>query len=75
MSDNDKKKYNTVSNKPEDHFVKQRNPIYKMKKFNMRIDEEGEPVDSFITSLSYRLAKHCNYYDLYDEMIWVVVGL
>ena len=39
--------------------------------------EEGEPVDSFITSLSYQLADHCNYRDLHDEMIGgqIVVGL
>ena len=43
----------------------------------MRRQEEGEPVDSFITSLSYPLAKHCNYGDLHNEMIWdrIVVGL
>ena len=34
----------------------------------MRRQEEGEPVDSFITSL-YWLAEHCNYCDLHDEMI------
>ena len=38
--------------------------------------EEGEPVDSFTTSL-YRLAEHCNYHDLHNEMIQdrIVVGL
>ena len=43
----------------------------------MRGQEEGESVGSFITSLSYRLAEHCNYSDLNDEMIrdWIVVGL
>ena len=42
----------------------------------MRRQEEGEPVDSFITLL-YRLAEHRNYRDLYDEMIQdrIVVGL
>ena len=47
-----------------------------MKKLNMRRQEKGEPVDSFITSL-YRLAEHCNYHDLNDEMIQdrIVVGL
>ena len=34
----------------------------------MHRQEEGEPVDSFITSL-YRLAEHCNYRDLHDKMI------
>ena len=56
LSDDDRrKKYNTVSNKSEVHFVKQRNHIYECrKKFNMLRHEEGELVDSFITSL-YRL--------------------
>ena len=42
----------------------------------MRRQEEGESVDSFITSL-YRLAEHCNYRDLHNEMIRdrIVVGL
>ena len=42
----------------------------------MHRQEEGEPVDSFIMLL-YRLAEHCNYCDLHDEMIqdWIVVGL
>ena len=34
----------------------------------MRRQEEGEPVDSFITSL-YWLAEHCIYHDLHDEMV------
>ena len=48
-----------------------------MKKLNMRRQEEGEPVDSFITLLSYQLAEHCNYCELHDKMIWdqIVVGL
>ena len=43
----------------------------------MRRQEEGEPVDSFITLLSYQLAEHCNYHDVHDEMIrdQIVVGL
>ena len=38
--------------------------------------EEGEPMDSFITSLFW-LVEHYNYRDLHDEMIqdWIVVGL
>ena len=51
-------------------------PYLRMKKFNMYRQEEGEPVDSFITSL-YRLVEHCNYHDLDDEMIQdrIVVSL
>ena len=42
----------------------------------MHRQEEGEPVDLFITLL-YWLAEQCNYRDLQDEMIgdWIVVGL
>ena len=42
----------------------------------MRRQEEGEPVDSFITSL-YQLAEHCNYRDLRDELIRyrIITGL
>ena len=39
-----------------------------LSRFNIRRQEVGEPVDSFITWL-YRLAEHCNYRDLHDEMI------
>ena len=35
----------------------------------MRRQEEGELIDSFITSLSYWVAEHCNYRDLHDVMI------
>ena len=43
----------------------------------MRRQEEGEPVDSFVTSLNYRLAEHCKYRDLHGEMIQyrIIVGL
>lgn len=37
-------------------------------KFNVRKQQEGEPVDSFVTDL-YSLAEHCAYRDLHNEMI------
>lgn len=42
----------------------------------MRIQEENEPVDAFITDL-YALAEHCGYGNLHEEMIRdrIVVGL
>ena len=42
----------------------------------MRGQEEGEPVDAFITAL-YSLAEHCGYRALHDEMIRdrIVVGI
>ena len=76
MSDEDAKKYSVVKAKFDEHFVKKRNVIYERAKFNSRKQEEGEPVDSFITDL-YSLAEHCNYKDLHDEIIRhrIVIGL
>ena len=70
------KKYGTVRQKFEGYFVKRRNPIFEWAKFNLHKQEEGEPIDSFITAL-YCLTKHCGYGALHKEMIRdrLVVGL
>ena len=70
------KSYTTVVEKFEGHFVKRRNLIFERAKFNRRKQEEGEPVDDFIMDL-YRLAEHCSYGNLHDELIrdGIVVGL
>ena len=56
--------------------MKRRNIIFECAKFNLRKQEEGEPIDSFITDL-YSLTEHCQYGTLHDEMIRdrLVVGL
>ena len=76
LSEDDRKDYDTVERKFEDHFVVRRNTIYERAKFNQRKQQEGESVDTFNTSL-YHLAEYCNYRDLHDEMIRdrIVVGL
>ena len=76
LSDDDKKSYDTVKTKLEGHFVKRRNIIYERVKFNQRRQEEGESVDSFVTSL-HCLAEYCGYEGLKNEMIRdrIVVGL
>ena len=76
LSEEDSTKYSVVRAKFDAHFVKRRNVIYERAKFNLRRQEEGEPVDSFITAL-YGLAEHCGYGDLHDEMIRdrIVVGI
>lgn len=70
------KEYATVKGKFESHFVKRRNVIFERAKFNMRKQEENEPVDAFITDL-YVLVEHCSDGNLHDEMIRdrLVVGL
>jgi hypothetical protein len=50
--------------------------IFERAKFNRRRQEEGESVETFITTL-FTLAEHCGYGDLHDEMIRdrIVVGI
>ena len=76
LSEEDKKKYSVVKAKFDSHFVKRRNIIFERAKFNLRKQEDGEPVDAFITAL-YTLAEHCGYGALHEEMIRdrLVVGL
>ena len=75
LSEEDRKKYLPVLEQFDTHFVQRRNVIYERARFNMRVQEEGEPVEKF-TSL-YALAEHCNYGSLHNEMIRdrIVVGI
>lgn len=76
LLEGDQKKYNVVKAKFDQHFVKKRNVIYERAKLNLRKQNEGESVDSFVAAL-YALAEHCSYNALHDEMIRdrLVVGL
>ena len=76
MSADDRKKYNAVKNKFEGHFIIKRNMIFERACFNMRVQTEGESVDTFITDL-YTLAEFCNVSDLRDKLIRdrIVVGI
>ena len=51
LTEEDARVYATVKGKFESHFVKRRNVIFERAKFNMRKQEEKEPVDAFITDL------------------------
>ena len=66
LSDEDKKKYKTVKNKFDSHFVKRKNIIYERAVFNRRKQEESESIDTFITAL-YTPSEHCNYGALKDS--------
>ena len=58
------------------YFIKRRNVIYERARFNCRRQEEGEAVHAFIMDL-HRLAEHCGFGELRDELIrdCIVVGL
>ena len=68
--------YQLVKTCFEKHFVKRRNVIFERARFNKRIQQDGESVESFVLAL-YNLAEHCSYGSLHDEMIRdrLVVGL
>ena len=68
LSAEDSKKYAIAKEKFESHFVKKCNVIFERARFKQRRQEDGEPVDAFITTL-YKLAKHYSYGNLHDEMI------
>ena len=75
LSHDELKQYDAVKNKFENHFIAKRNEIYERAKFNVRIQNDGEPVESFITDL-HCLAKHCEFGTLKDQLIrdCIVVG-
>ena len=76
LTEEQRKSYRTVMDRFETHFVKRKNIIFERAKFNRRKQGENEPVDEFIMDL-YRLAEHCQYEALHDELIRdrIVVGL
>ncbi|UYV79219.1 hypothetical protein LAZ67_17001575 [Cordylochernes scorpioides] len=60
----------------DSHFCVRKNIIYERAKFNLRIQEDQEPVDEFITSL-YKLADSCEFEGLHEQLIRdrIVVGV
>ncbi|UYV75652.1 hypothetical protein LAZ67_13000855 [Cordylochernes scorpioides] len=75
-SETDKKKLKNILECFDTYFDAIKNVIYARALFNSRIQEEGEPIDEFITSLC-SLAESCEYATLHDEMIRdiIVVGV
>ena len=76
LTADDAKQYEQVKNRFESHFIVKRNIIFERAKFNLRSQQEGESVETFITDL-HCLAEHCEFGVLKDELIRdrIVVGL
>ena len=76
LSEQEMKSYETVRNRFENHFIAKRNVIFKRAKFNVRIQDENEAVEDFITDL-HCLAKYWEFGVLKDQLIrdCIVVGL
>ncbi len=76
LSDEESKKFDTVLDKFDKHFVARRNVIYERVQFNRRRQNAGEKANDFITAL-FKLADTCDYGTLKDELIRdrLVVGI
>lgn len=70
------KQFNVVKGKFEAHFVVKRDVIFERAKFNLRTQQDGGSVDTFITDL-YCLAEYCEFGTLRDDLIRdrIVVGI
>ena len=76
LSEEEIKNYEVAVERFQRHFVSLWYIIFERAKFNSLKQEDGESVDSFITSL-YGLAEHCAFGQLHDELIRdrIVVGI
>lgn len=76
LTDGERQQYSAVKDTLETYFVPRKNVIYERARFNQRVQQANETVDSFITAL-YTLAENCSYGALHDELIRdrLVVGL
>ena len=68
FAEGDEKKYASVKEKFDQHFIIKRNVIFERARFNMRKQEPAEPVNAFITDL-YCLSEHCEFGALREELI------
>lgn len=76
LTTEDAKQYSVVNGKFEAHFVVKRDVIFERAKFNLRSQQDGESVDTFIIDL-YCLAEYCEFGTLRDDLIRdrIVVGI
>ena len=71
-----REQYDAVKTGFDVYFIPKKNVIYEWAKFNKRVQQPGEPVESFITAL-YALSDNCVYGQLHDKLLRdrLVVGL
>lgn len=68
LTDQQKAAYAEVTKAFGEHFVGKHNMIYERAKFNSRQQLQGESAENFITDV-HKLAEHCKFGALKDEMI------
>lgn len=72
----DRSIYETVKTKFDEFFAPKKNVVFDRYKFNARVQQPGESVDTFITAL-YSLADKCDYSTLKESLIRdrIVIGI
>ena len=75
-NDMDKDDIDIVITKLEGYCDGQRNETFQRYNFDMRVQQEGETVDAYVTALK-RLAKTCNFGQLQDDLLrdGIVIGI
>ena len=75
-NDMDKDDIDIVITKFEEYCVGQRNETFERYNFNIRVQQEGETVDAYVTELKKEtLAKTCNLGQLQDDLLKDRIGI
>ena len=73
-NDMDKDDIYIVITKFKEYCAGQRNEIFERYNSNMRVQQEGETVDAYVTALK-TLAKTCNFGQLQDDLLKHRIGI
>ena len=76
LTDTELQNFDTVIAKITQFYTPKVNIIYERAKFNSRIQQEGESIDTFVADL-HHLAKSCKFGSLQDELVRdrIVIGI
>ena len=76
LEETEKKSFDTVLKKFNDHFIPKKNTIHERAKFHQRKRKTGESAEQFIRGL-YEIAENCDFKDSKNDQIRdaIVIGI
>lgn len=76
LTEAEAKKFDTIMGHFDAYFIPRRNVIFERARFNSRVQQEGESIEEFATSL-HALSKYCDYGPMQDQFVRdrLVVGI